>query len=365
MGYPETFNGWAAKSKDCLEGKFEKWEFTPKTWEETDVDIKIQYCGICASDLHTASSGWGQVEYPIVVGHEIVGEVVRVGSKVTHVKVGDIAGVGAQCGSCLGCPPCKSDKEPYCDNGQVGTYNGKFYLDGPAKGDRSQGGYASYNRSPGHFVCKIPDGLDAADAAPALCGGVTVYSPLKKYGAGTTAKDVGIIGLGGLGHFGVIFAAHMGANVTVVSHSHSKEEDAKKMGAKNFIATHGDGDVFKKNRRSLDLLICTTNDSKMPLSGYLDLLRPGGTLCFVGLPEGGIPQISPAQYILGNKHVCGSAIGSPAEITEMLELMKSEKISGWVKKWSMADVNKAVPSMHKGDARYRYVLVNEENGGEL
>lgn len=264
----------------------------------------------------------------------------------------------------------------------------QFYLDGPAKGARSQGGYSSHNRSPGHFVVKLPDGLDPAVAAPALCGGVTVYSPLKKYGAGTTAKDVGeyhepcdfkvvsftanstghptgIIGLGGLGHFGVIFAAHMGANVTVVSHSHSKEEDAKKMGATRFIATHGDGDVFKKNRRSLDLLICTTNDSKMPLSGYLDLLRPGGTLCFVGLPEGGIPQISPAQYILGNKHVCGSAIGSPAEITEMLELMKSEKISGWVKKWSMDDVNTAVPSMHKGDARYRYVLVNEENGGKL
>lgn len=121
--------------------------------------------------------------------------------------------------------------------------------------------------------------------APALCGGVTVYSPLKRHGAGKTAKDVGIIGLGGLGHFGVLFAAHMGANVTVISHSHSKEEDAKKMGAKNFIATHGDDDVFKKNKRTLDLLICTTNDSSMPLQGYLSLLRPGGVLCFVGLPE--------------------------------------------------------------------------------
>ena len=268
--------------------------------------------------------------------------------------------------------------------GQVGTYNGKFYKDGPAKGDRSQGGYANMNRSPGHFVVKLPPG-DPAMYAPALCGGVTVsplddcgspqvlicfchtqvYSPLKKYGAGTTAKDVGIIGLGGLGHFGVLFAAHMGANVTVISHSHSKEEDAKKMGAKNFIATHGDGDVFKKNKRSLDLLICTTNDSEMPLQGYLSLLRPNGVLVFVGLPEGGIPKLSPATLILNSISISGSAIGSPAEISEMLELMHKEKIEGWIKKWPMDKVNEAVPSMDKGDARYRYVLVNTENGGQL
>ena len=139
-----------------------------------------------------------------VVGHEIVGEAVRVGKEVKHVKVGDIVGVGAQCGSCLKCPPCTSDNEQYCDNGQVGTYAGRFYNDDAAKGDRSQGGYASHNRSPGHFVVKIPDGLDLASAATMLCGGVTVYSPLKRHGAGTTAKSVGVIGLGGLGHFCVL-----------------------------------------------------------------------------------------------------------------------------------------------------------------
>ena len=192
-----------------------------------------------------------------------------------------------------------------------------------------------------------------------------MYSPLKKYGAGTTAKDVGVIGLGGLGHFGVLFAAHMGADVTVISHSHSKEEDAKKMGAKNFIATHGDGDVFKKNKRTLDLIICTTNDPEMPLQGYLSLLKPGGRLCFVGLPEAGLPKINAATMILNNVSMCGSAIGSPAEISEMLHLMKEHKIEGWIKKFDMKDVNKAVPSMDKGEARYRYVLVNTDNGGKL
>lgn len=157
----------------------------------------------------------------------------------------------------------------------------------------------------------------------------------------------------------------MGADVTVVSHSHSKEEDAIKMGAKHFIATHGDGDVFKDNRRTLDMIICTTNDDQMPLQGYLQLLKPGGKLIFVGVPEGGLPKVPPFFYILNNVFIGGSAIGSPAEIKEMLELAKSTNIQAWVKKWDMNQVNKAVPDMLAGNARYRYVLVNTENGGKL
>lgn len=159
----------------------------------------------------------------------------------------------------------------------------------------------------------------------------------------------------------------MGADVTVISHSNSKEQDARKMGAKHFIATHDDDKVFTKegNRRTLDLIICTTNDPKMPLQGYLQLLKPGGHLIFVGLPEGGLPNIHPAIYILNNVHIGGSAIGSPETINEMLQLAKSKSIQGWIKKFDMNDVNKAVPSMHAGEARYRYVLVNQQNGGKL
>lgn len=169
----------------------------------------------------------------------------------------------------------------------------------------------------------------------------------------------------GLGHFAVLFADHMGADVTVISHSHSKEADARKMGAKHFIATHDSDDVFKKNRRTLDLIICTTNDSKMPLTGYLQLLKPGGRLVFVGLPDGGIPHVPAGMYVANNISVAGSLIGSPAEIREMLELASKTDIKGWVKKWDMNEINKAVPDMEAGNARYRYVLVNTENGGKL
>ena len=243
---------------------------------------------ICASDLHTASGGWGKVDYPQVrsclpsrirkaprrrsltfpppplyqvVGHEIVGEAVRVGKDVKHVKVGDIVGVGAQNDSCLECDYCKADREQYCEKGQVGTYAGKYYRQEVAKGSKSYGGYADFHRAPGHFVVRIPDGLDLALAAPMLCGGVTVFSPLRQYGAGKTAKDVGIIGIGGLGHFGLLFAKALGANVTAISHSESKKADAEKMGATRFIATHsGKDDDFAPYKRSLDLIICTTND---------------------------------------------------------------------------------------------------------
>jgi alcohol dehydrogenase (NADP+) len=160
--------------------------------------------------------------------------------------------------------------------GQTGTYNGKY-----ADGSKSFGGYADFSRVPGHFVVKIPDGIPSALAAPLLCGGVTVYSPLRQYGAGTERKHVGIIGIGGLGHFGLLFAKAMGAEVTAISHSASKKKDAEAMGASHFIAT-ADGDhVFKENANKLDLIVATTNDENMPLAGYLQLLKPHGYLVFV------------------------------------------------------------------------------------
>ncbi|GAA5828574.1 hypothetical protein JCM11251_000859 [Rhodosporidiobolus azoricus] len=360
------FEGWQALAGDSIEGKFEWREFEPKAFADDDVDIKIQYCGICASDLHTASGGWGAVDYPQVVGHEIVGVAVRVGSQVSHVKVGDLVGVGAQNDSCLECTYCKSDKEPYCEKGQTGTYAGKYRREGPGKGAKSYGGYASYHRAPGHFVIPIPSGLDPAIAAPMLCGGVTVYSPLKQYGAGKEAKDVGIVGIGGLGHFGLLFAKALGANVTAISHSESKKADAEKMGTDRFIATHsGKEDDFKPYARSLDLIIATTNDEKMPLEGYMSLIRPGGHFILVGAPEKPLPTISPFQLIMHNVAIGGSAIGSPATIKEMLALAAKQDVKSWIQKRPMEDTNQAVVDMHASKARYRYVLVNTKNGGQL
>ncbi|KAJ9100502.1 hypothetical protein QFC21_003541 [Naganishia friedmannii] len=359
------FEGWGAFDKNSIKGELKWFEYEPKHWQETDVDIKIKYCGICASDLHTMSAGWGEADWPQVVGHELVGEAVRVGSEVKHVKVGDMVGVGAQCDSCGKCPEaCEKNREQYCTE-MVGTYNGKFNK-GEAKGDKSYGGYANYNRSPGKFVFKIPDGLDPALAAPMLCGGATLYNPLTLYGAGTTAKDVGIVGIGGLGHFGLLFAKALGANVTAISHSESKKADAEKMGATRFIATHGGGeDDFKPYARSLDLIICTSNDENMPLSGYLSLLRPGGNFILVGAPEKALPPINPFQLIPTHVSVGGTMIGSPEQINDMLELAAKQKIHPWIIKRPMKEVNQAVPDMHAGKARYRYVLVNEENGGKL
>ncbi|GAA5890547.1 hypothetical protein JCM6882_002957 [Rhodosporidiobolus microsporus] len=360
------FEGWQAHAEDSVKGNFKWGEYEPKAFAEDDVDIKIQYCGICGSDLHTASGGWGAVPYPQVVGHEIVGVAVRVGSKVSHVKVGDIVGVGAQNDSCLECDYCTSDREPYCDKGQVGTYAGKYYREGPGKGAKSYGGYANYHRAPGHFVMKIPDGLDPAIAAPMLCGGVTVYSPLKQYGAGKEAKDVGIVGIGGLGHFGLLFAKALGANVTAISHSESKKADAEKMGVDRFIATHSgkEGD-FKPYARSLDLIVATTNDDNMPLDGYISLLRPNGKLILVGAPEQGLPNLTPFQLIMSNVLIGGSAIGSPATINEMLALAAKQNVESWIEKRPLEEANQAVVDMGNSKARYRYVLVNQKNGGKL
>lgn len=191
---PSTFQGWVGKDKNAI-GNLVYEGYTPKTFEPTDVDIAITHCGVCASDLHTLRSGWGATDYPQVVGHEIVGVAVRVGADVKHVKVGDRVGVGAQSDSCGKCGECAAEREPYCSK-IVPTYGGRHY-----EGTKSFGGYADFSRVPGHFVIPIPDGVPSAVAAPMLCGGVTVYSPLKQYGAGTERKRVGIIGIGGLGHF--------------------------------------------------------------------------------------------------------------------------------------------------------------------
>ena len=237
--------------------------------------------------------------YPQIVGHEIVGKAIRVGKDVKHIKEGDVVGVGAQNDSCLTCGQCSQQRESYCENGMTGTYGGTYKRENAAKGHKSYGGYATHHRAPGHFVLKIPNGLDPALAAPMMvrwqrlpalphsltyllqCGGVTVYAPLKEYGCGTTAKEVGIIGIGGLGHFGLLFAKALGANVTAISHSESKRADAEKMGASHFIATHAGDKAFEENAGKLDLIIATTNDTEMPLMGYLSLLKAGGTLVFV------------------------------------------------------------------------------------
>ncbi|KAK5200366.1 hypothetical protein LTR99_009163 [Exophiala xenobiotica] len=354
-----TFQGWLGLDPDSVKGEMKWGDFTPKVWEEDDVDIQVTHCGVCASDLHTMSSGWGPISYPCCVGHEIVGKAVRVGNYVQHIKVGDRVGVGAQALSCLkpSCPECSSGLKQHCA-GFVNTY-AQPYPDGKGV---SYGGYSDYNRTNANFVFKIPKGLASEIAAPMLCGGLTVYSPLKQYAAGP-GKSVGIVGIGGLGHFGILFAKALGVDkVVAISRSSSKKEDALQMGADAFVATQEDDQWVNRNRRTLDLIICTVGNEDQPLGDYLWLLNTRGTLVQVGNPDGGnLPKVNAFPLIVQGAKISGSCIGSPAEANEMLQLAAEKNIKPWVISRPMTDANQTIVDMGAGKAKYRYVLVNEKH----
>lgn len=356
MTSPPTFYGWLGHDKSAAEGHMTWSPFTPKPLANTDIDIRISHCGICGSDIHTLRSGWGTTHYPICVGHEIIGQVVRVGSAVTKHKPGDRVGVGAQAFSCLkeDCDECKAGLEQHCPK-SVSTYGGKY-----PDGSWSMGGYASHIRVAAHFAIAIPPTLKSRDAAPMLCGGVTVFTPLRNYGAGP-GKKVGIIGLGGLGHFGILFAAAMGCDrVVAISRTRSKEQDARAMGATDYIATSTDAKWARTHSRSLDLIICTVSSPDMPLESYLRLLRTHGTFVQVGAPEDKLPPIAAFALIGKGCKIAGSQIGSPADIEAMLAFAAEKNVSPWVQEREMREANQAVVDMEEGVVRYRVVLVNGE-----
>lgn len=299
------------------------------------------------------------------MGHEIIGTVVRVGADVATlasspasrpIRVGDRVGIGAQSSSCLraDCEACADGLENYCPR-IVGTYNARY-----ADKSKSFGGYANYWRGPAHFVFKLPDSLPSAEAAPLLCGGVTVFRPLKRYHAGP-GKSVGIVGVGGLGHLGILFAKALGCErVVAISRTSSKRKDAVDgLGADLFIATDEDKKWARTYSRSLDLIICTVDSPELPLSQYLRLLKVGGTFVQVGAPEGPLPGLPAWSLIQKEVQVTGSNIGSPDDIREMLQLAAEKRVYPWIQKRPMSDVNAALADMDAGKARYRYVLEND------
>ena len=341
--------------------------FEPKPFADTDVEIKVSGCGMCGTDIHTLSSGWAPTDYPCVVGHEIVGTVVRVGGSVSilptspasrDIKVGDRVGVGAQSMSCLRaeCEACADGQESYCPR-IVGTYNGRYPDETRSK---SYGGFAEFWRGPAHFVVKIPDALPSAEAAPLLCAGVTVFSPLRKYGVGP-GKSVGIIGIGGLGHLGVQFAKALNCDRVVgISRTSSKRKDTLEgLGADGFIATDEEKKWARTHSRSLDVIICTVSSPDMPLTGYLRLLKTDGVFVQVGAPEQPLPPVMAFSLIQKGVKITGSNIGSPEDIREMLQLAADKRVLPWIQKRPMKDVNAALADMHAGKARYRYVMLNE------
>ncbi|KAF2133041.1 GroES-like protein [Dothidotthia symphoricarpi CBS 119687] len=358
MTSPAQFHGWLGHDAKAAEGNMTWSPFTPKPFNAIDIDIKISHCGICGSDIHTLRSGWGKTHYPICVGHEVVGHVLRVGSAVTKFQPGDRVGVGAQAFSCLraDCPECTQGLEQHCPK-MVGTYGGKH-----PDGSWSMGGYATHIRVPAHFAIAIPASLPSAAAAPLLCGGITVFAPLRKHRAGP-GKRVGIIGIGGLGHMGILFAAALGcSSVVAISRRDDKKDDATAMGATHYIATSTDATWARTHARTLDLLICTVSSPDMPLDSYLRLLRTGGAFVQVGAPEDKLPRVSAFSLIGKGCSISGSQIGSPADIEHMLGFAAEKGVRPWVQERGMGEANKSVVEMEGGGARYRFVLVND--GGE-
>ncbi len=314
-----------------------------------DVQIEIKYCGVCHSDLHTARNEWGNAIYPCVPGHEIVGIVTAVGSHVKKFKVGDRAGVGCLVDSCRDCENCKDGLEQYCANGATFSY-GSPERDGSSV--ITHGGYSQSIVSHEDFVLHIADNLPLDAVAPLLCAGITTYSPLKHWKVGKGTK-VGVLGLGGLGHMGVKIAVAMGAEVTMLSHSPSKEKDAKKLGAHKFVLT-SDAEQTKAVTGYFDFILDTVS-ADHDYNFYLGLLRTNGTMVCVGVPP--TPQpLHAFSIIFGRKSLAGSLIGGLPETQEMLDFCAQHNIVSEIELIRMDEINDAYERMLKGDVRYRFVI---------
>lgn len=316
---------------------------------EHEVQIEILYCGVCHSDIHQVRNEWGGGSiYPMVPGHEIVGRVTKVGSHVHKFKTGDLAGVGCFVDSCRVCPNCLEGLEQYCDAGMVATYNGR------EKGTNlpTYGGYSTQIVVDEQYTLKISPKLPLEAVAPLLCAGITTYSPLRYAGVGKGHR-VGVLGLGGLGHMAVKFAAAFGAEVTMLSSSPSKEADARKLGAHHFALT-SDANTMSSLQNHFDFILNTIS-AEHDYGTYMNLLRTNGTMIVVGLPT--VPPASPTfQLIMKRRSIMGSLIGGIKETQEMLDYCAEHGIVSDVEVISMQDINTAYERMLKGDVRYRFVI---------
>ncbi|MFE2260282.1 NAD(P)-dependent alcohol dehydrogenase [Streptomyces griseosporeus] len=315
---------------------------------EFDVLIDIKYAGICHSDIHQAQEGWGEAIFPMVPGHEIAGIVAEVGPGVTKYRVGDRVGVGCMVDSCRECDNCRAGLEQYCTGGgMVGTYNavGK-------DGEPTYGGYSQKIVVDENYVVRIPDGLSLDVAAPLLCAGITLYSPLKHWGAGP-GKKVAILGMGGLGHMGVKIAHALGAEVTVLSQSLRKKDDGLKLGADHYYAT-SDPKTFEELAGTFDLIVSTVS-APLDFNAYLGLLKTRGALVNVGAPEEPI-ALNLFSVIGGGKTLAGSMIGGIAETQEMLDFCAEHGFGAEIELIRADQINEAYERVVNSDVRYRFVI---------
>ena len=312
-----------------------------------DVLIEIKYAGICHSDIHKVKGEWGPCPYPLTVGHEIAGVVAEVGSEVTAFKVGDHVGVGCLVDSCGECDRCREGLEQYCENGSVGTY-GSVDRDGTI----TQGGYSTHIVVVENFVLRIPDALPLDQAAPLLCAGITMYSPLRRFHTGP-GKKVAIVGLGGLGHMGVKLAAAMGAEVSVISQSLKKQEEGLRLGATHYYAS-SDPETFKAARGQFDLIVNTVS-AHIELDRYLGLLAFDGAFVDVGLPAEPL-DFRLFSLLRNRRTMTGSSIGGIPETQEMLDFCGEHGIGADVEVIPADYVNEAYERVLASDVRYRFVI---------
>ena len=337
--------GWGTKAADL---PLEPMTVERRDLRPDDVAIRITYAGICHSDLHMCRNDWGGTVYPIVPGHEIVGEVTAVGGEVTRHRVGDTVAVGCMVDSCMACDQCLEGWEVFCRENCVQTYNSPDRHDGTI----SRGGYTDHIVVRDHFALKVPAGMDPSRTAPLLCAGITTYSPLRQYGVGAGSK-MAVVGLGGLGHMGVKLGAALGAHVTMITTTPEKGEDARLLGAHDVIVST-DATAMEAAATRFDFILNTVPVSH-EIDGYLQLLGRAGRMVIVGALTP-MPGFLGANLIWWNRAVGGSAIGGIPETQEMLDFCAEKGIYPECEMIGMDEVNEAYERLLRNDVRYRFVI---------
>jgi uncharacterized zinc-type alcohol dehydrogenase-like protein len=341
-----TVDAWGVTS---LGAPLERLQITRRPLRDDDVRIRVDYSGICHSDIHNVRGDFGPRPLPLVPGHEIVGTVVGIGSEVSRFSVGDRVGVGCFSDSCGHCDACLADEEGYCENGTVMTYASENrYTDGEV----TQGGYATEIVTRDTFVLRVPDSLDPAAAAPLLCAGITAYAPLKHWGAGP-GRRVAVVGMGGVGHVAVKIAVALGAEVTVLSHSETKREEALGFGAVDLVST-ADGSFAESCSRRFDLILNTVSVD-LDTASYMATLAFDGVMVQIGLPEQ--PLSVPVRMLTGQRRsLAGSLVGGIAETQDMLDFCAEHGVTAEIELIDAADVNEAYDRAVRSDVRYRFVI---------
>ena len=333
----KTVKGYAATEAG---GVLREFEYELHELKPSQVDIKVDACGICHSDLSMLKNDWEMSQYPLVPGHEVTGTVEEVGEGVTHLKAGDKVGLGWHCGSCMTCGQCLSGNHNLCSEAQ-GTIIHRH------------GGFADRVRAESAFAVKIPDGLDLRKAGPLFCGGITVFNPIVQLGIQPTNR-VAVVGIGGLGHLALQYLSKWGCEVTAISTSPEKEEDCKALGAHHFL-NGKDEAALEKAKGSFDFVLSTVN-VELDWEAYVNMLRPKGTLHLVGAA----PEVSSTVFslIMAQRSISGSPVGSPATIATMLEFSARHGIAPHTQEFAMGEVNEALEVLEKEHPAKRLVLVN-------